>query len=95
MPMSKSTYYYEISKEDVVAVRNKEILDEIKSIFESNKRRYGVRRVHQELVNRGYHVNHKRVQHNCPFAKMDNRCVSVQFFMGKVLYIASIRYEYK
>ena len=54
MPMSKSTYYYEISKEDVVAVRNKEILDEIKSIFESNKRRYGVRRVHQELVNRGY-----------------------------------------
>ena len=35
MPMSKSTYYYEISKEDVVAVRNKEILDEIKSIFES------------------------------------------------------------
>ena len=62
MPMSKSTYYYEISKEDVVAVRNKEILDEIKSIFESNRRRYGVRRVHQELVNRGYHVNHKRVQ---------------------------------
>ena len=62
MPLSKSTYYYEISKEDVVAERNKEILDEIKSIFESNRRRYGVRRVHQELVNRGYHVNHKRVQ---------------------------------
>ena len=62
MPLSKSTYYYEISKEDVVAVRNKETLDEIKSIFESNRRRYGVRRVHQELVNRGYHVNHKRVQ---------------------------------
>ena len=62
MLMSKSTYYYEISKEDVVAVRNKEILDEIKSIFESNRQRYGVRRVHQEMVNRGYHVNHKRVQ---------------------------------
>ena len=62
MPLSKSTYYYEISKEDVVAERNKKILDEIKSIFESNRRRYGVRRVHQELVNRGYHVNHKRVQ---------------------------------
>ena len=62
MPLSKSTYYYEISKEDIVAERNKEILDEIKSIFESNRRRYGVRRVHHELANRGYQVNHKRVQ---------------------------------
>ena len=94
MPMSKSTYYYEISKEDVVAERNKEILDEIKSIFESNKRRYGVRRVHQELVNRGYHVNHKRVQRLMHEAGLMGK-LSVQFFMGKVLYIASIRYEYK
>ena len=62
MHMSKSTYYFEISKEDVVAERNQEILQEIKSIFVLNKRRYGVRRVHQELINRGYQVNHKRVQ---------------------------------
>ena len=62
MNMSKSTYYFEISKKDVVAERNQEILNEIKSIFDSNKRRYGVRRVHQELINRGYIVNHKRVQ---------------------------------
>ena len=54
MHMAKSTYYFEISKEDVVAERNKELLEEIKSIFEENKRRYGVRRVHQELINRGY-----------------------------------------
>ena len=62
MQMAKSTYYFEISKGNVVAERNQEILEEIKCIFESNKRRYGVRRVHQELINRGYHVNHKRVQ---------------------------------
>lgn len=62
MYLAKSTYYYEISKKDVVAERNKEILKEIHIIFEQNKRRYGVRRVHKELINRGYKVNHKRVQ---------------------------------
>ena len=34
----------------------------IKEIFDQNKGRYGVRRVHRELLNRGYLVNHKRVQ---------------------------------
>ena len=62
MEMAKSTYYYEISKTDVVGEKNAELLAEIKEIFEKNKRRYGVRRVHQELINRGYKVNHKRVQ---------------------------------
>ena len=62
MPMAKSTYYFELNKKDVVFERNQELLKEIKSIFEENKRRYGVRRVYQELVNRGYKVNHKRVQ---------------------------------
>ena len=60
--MARSTYYYEVSKEDAVAERNQEILEEIKNIFVSNRSRYGVRRVHQELINRGYQVNHKRVQ---------------------------------
>ena len=62
MHMAKSTYYFEISKKDVISERNQEILREIQSIFDSNKRRYGVRRVYQELRNRGYQVNHKRVQ---------------------------------
>ncbi len=62
MPMAKSTYYFELNRKDVVAERNQELLEEIKSIFEENKRRYGVRRVHQELVNRGHKINHKRVQ---------------------------------
>ena len=34
----------------------------IREIFEHNKGRYGVRRVHHELINRGYKVNHKKVQ---------------------------------
>ena len=62
MSLPKSTYYFEINKEDVVAKRNIELMNAIKSIFIENKSRYGVRRVHKELIRRGYKVNHKRVQ---------------------------------
>lgn len=62
MGMARSTYYFEISKEDNVAIRNKNLMDEIIDIFIQHKSRYGVRRVHKELLNRGYNVNHKRVQ---------------------------------
>ncbi|MFR7819286.1 IS3 family transposase [Candidatus Pseudoruminococcus sp.] len=62
MQMAKSTYYFELSKEDVIAVKNADLVKEIEIIFEQNKCRYGVRRVYRELRNRGYEVNHKRVQ---------------------------------
>ena len=62
MELSRSTYYYEISKVDQVSVRNESLSMEIQNIFTANKGRYGVRRVHRELKNRGYEVNHKRVQ---------------------------------
>ena len=68
--MAKSTYYFEISKDDIVAIRNADILSEIRVIFEQNKQRYGVRRVHMELCNRGYEVNHKRVQRLMHEAKL-------------------------
>ena len=62
MGLSKSTFYYEIGKTDKVQERNVDISSEITTIFHENKGRYGVRRVHQELLNRGIPVNHKRVQ---------------------------------
>ena len=62
MKMARSTYYFEINKVDVVKIRNAEIIVEISKIYEQNKCRYGVRRIHKELVNRGYSINHKRVQ---------------------------------
>ena len=37
-------------------------MKEIEDIFKENKQRYGVRRVYRELINRGYQINHKRVQ---------------------------------
>ena len=55
--MAKSTYYFEINKTDLVAIRNEELLIIIKEIFLVNKGR-----VYMELKNRGYNVNHKRVQ---------------------------------
>ena len=63
MGMAKCTYYFEIQKVDVVQIRNKELMSEIQEIFGNPvKRRYGVRRVYRELVNRGHKLNHKRVQ---------------------------------
>ena len=62
MGLSKSTYYYEIGKTDKVQERNADITSEITTIFHEHKGRYGVRRVYQELLKRGFHVNHKRVQ---------------------------------
>ncbi len=62
MKLAKSTYYFEINKVDVVELRNQMLMDEIKEVFEHHKGRYGVRRIHRELVNRGRNVNHKRIQ---------------------------------
>ena len=59
--LPRSTYYYEQKKTEFDK-RNEEIITEIQSVFEENKGRYGVRRVHHELLNRGYLINHKKVQ---------------------------------
>ncbi|WP_073591341.1 IS3 family transposase [Anaerocolumna xylanovorans] len=60
--LSKSTYYYELNHVCFDVIKNQKLMDEINKIFEDNKQRYGVRRVHQELLNKGYSINHKRVQ---------------------------------
>lgn len=60
--LSRSTYYYELSKNDKIKERNADLSAEIITIFNENKKRYGVRRVYRELLNRGFQVNHKRVQ---------------------------------
>lgn len=62
MNMPKSTYYFELNKKDVITEKNIDLTQEIIKIFDENKRRYGVRRIYQELRNRGFEINHKRVQ---------------------------------
>lgn len=59
--LPKSTYFFEVTKKDY-DIRNEGIITEITAIYTEHKGRYGVRRVHSELLNRGHHINHKKVQ---------------------------------
>ena len=59
--ISKSTYFY------IIKAFNREdkecgLKDEITQIFNDNKSRYGYRRITLELNNRGYKINHKKVE---------------------------------
>lgn len=60
--LPRSTYYFEIGKPDHDELKNKELIDEITSIFNEHKGKYGVRRIYHELINRGFTVNHKKIQ---------------------------------
>ena len=62
MGLAKSTYYFEIGKQDVVALRNTEVVKTIQDIFTQHQERYGVRRIYRTLRSLGYTINHKRVQ---------------------------------
>ena len=59
--LARSTYYYHVKQLDKPD-KDQEIKAEIQSIFTEHKGNYGYRRIHLELRNRGYVVNHKRVQ---------------------------------
>lgn len=59
--LSRSTYYYELQKPDLDS-KNKELVDNIKDIFDKHKGNYGVRRIYHTLLNMGIKVNHKKVQ---------------------------------
>ena len=58
--LSRSTFYYTLSKDDKDD-KNSEIIKKIKEIFINNKERYGYRRITLELKNQGYDINHKKV----------------------------------
>ena len=55
-----STYYYHLKQLDQTD-KNQTIKAEIQAIFTEHKGNYGYRRIHLELRNRGFLVNHKRV----------------------------------
>lgn len=61
LELSRSTYYYQVkrlSQED----KDAELKELIAGIYTEHKGRYGYRRIHLELRNRGYQINHKKVQ---------------------------------
>ena len=57
--LSRSTFYYHYkkSKQDKYTVEK----EEIKSLFQENKERYGYRRIYLALRGKGYIINHKTV----------------------------------
>lgn len=59
--MARSTYYYHISRLTRPDKYN-DIRKRIGNIFDAHNKRYGYRRVHMQLVNEGYTINHKTVQ---------------------------------
>ncbi|VPF01880.1 integrase core domain-containing protein [Streptococcus pneumoniae] len=59
--LARSTYYYQLKQLDGID-KDKEIKTEIQGIDNEHKGNYGYRRIHLELRNRGFVVNHKKVQ---------------------------------
>ena len=59
--LARSTYYYHLKQLDKPD-KDQKLKAEIQAIFTEQKGNYGYRRIHLELRNRGYLVNHKRVQ---------------------------------
>ena len=59
--MARSTYYYHVSRINSTD-KYHDIRKRIGGIFEAHHKRYGYRRVHMQLVNEGYSINHKTVQ---------------------------------
>ena len=59
--LARSTYYYQLKQLDK-GDKNHDIKAEIQSIYTEHKGNYGYRRMTLELRNRGFVVNHKKVQ---------------------------------
>ena len=59
--LARSTYYYQLNQLDK-SDKNHDIKAEIQTIFTEHKGNYGYRRITLELRNRGFVVNHKKVQ---------------------------------
>ncbi len=60
LDLSRSTYYYQL-KQLNKGEKDKALKAEIKSIYDEHKGNYGYRRIHLELRNRGFMINHKKV----------------------------------
>ena len=60
--MARSTYYFELKRLEGLEARDRELKEQIQEIFDRNRGRYGVRRVHKALANSGTTVNHKKIQ---------------------------------
>ena len=70
--LARSTYYYQLKQLDGFD-KDKELKAEIQSIYCEHKGNYGYRRMTLELRNRGFMVNHKKVQRLMKFLGLSAR----------------------
>ncbi|KLK71540.1 integrase [Streptococcus agalactiae] len=59
--IARATYYYQLKKLNKPD-KDKAIKSDIQSIYDEHRGNYGYRRIYLELRNRGFVINHKRVQ---------------------------------
>ena len=59
--LARSTYYYQL-KQLEHGDKDKALKDNIQGIYDEHRGNYGYRRITLELRNRGFNVNHKKVQ---------------------------------
>ena len=59
--LARSTYYYHL-KQLNLEDKNQAVKNEIETIYTEHKGNYGYRRITLELRNRGFIVNHKKLQ---------------------------------
>ncbi|OTX91551.1 hypothetical protein BK771_08530 [Bacillus thuringiensis serovar ostriniae] len=59
--LPRSTYYYWIRNSNRPD-KDKELNPLIQNIYDEHQGRYGYRRIRDELINKGYKINHKKVQ---------------------------------
>lgn len=56
--LARSTYYYQLKQLDQPD-KDKDLKDEIQAIYNEHTGNYGYRRIHLELRNRGFVINHR------------------------------------
>lgn len=54
--------YYQWAKTDISDESDRVLVDEIRDVMKESRQTYGIKRVTKALKDRGFHVNHKRVE---------------------------------
>lgn len=62
LDLSRSTYYYQVKRLAAQEDQDMALKELIQSIYDEHHGNYGYRRIHLELRNRGFIVNHKKIQ---------------------------------
>lgn len=76
--IKRSTFYYHLNAKDK-DMKNADLIEEIKEIFKTNKKRFGYRRVHLELKKRGHTINEKKVRRLMKVLNLKSKTPKVKY----------------